>query len=406
MKAKLAIVILIVGLLGTAALWRSNVVSSSQTPAAPDQAAEPRPTDRMVEIPIVENSTFGNLMAEAEIDSTITQAILEASSEVYDLSSIRVGRTLQLHFDIATDEFTQLVYQISSEADLSVTRHRDDAGITTWVAERKPIDYEVKIKTISGTIETSMYDAALKQGIDERAIIAAADAFQWSVDFALDPRVGDTFTFIYEERYRDGQYVMPGTVLGGVYRNAGTVNQAYYFAESDENTGYFDENGNSVQKLFLKAPVAYRYISSGFTTGRRYIQAFNISTGHRAIDYAAAAGTPIRAVGDGTVTFAGWSSQGYGRLTSIRHNGTYSTNYAHQSKIIVKVGQKVSQGRTIGYVGSTGLSTGPHLHYEMVKNGVKINPLLEVLPPGTPIKEENKQRFFDAIKPYQEQLLP
>ena len=261
MKAKLAIVILIVGLLGTAALWRSNVVSSSQTPAAPDQAAEPRPTDRMVEIPIVENSTFGNLMAEAEIDSTITQAILEASSEVYDLSSIRVGRTLQLHFDIATDEFTQLVYQISSEADLSVTRHRDDAGITTWVAERKPIDYEVKIKTISGTIETSMYDAALKQGIDERAIIAAADAFQWRVELALHPGVADTFTFIYEERYRDGQYVMPGTVLGGVYRNAGTVNQAYYFAESDENTGYFDENGKSVQKLFLKAPVGYRQIS-------------------------------------------------------------------------------------------------------------------------------------------------
>ena len=156
--------------------------------------------------------------------------------------------------------------------------------------------------------------------------------------------------------------------------------------------------------MFLKAPVAYKYITSGFTTGARYIQAFNISTGHRAIDYAAAAGTPIRAVGDGTVVFAGWSKQGYGYLTTIRHNGTYNTNYAHQSKIAAKVGQKISQGQTIGYVGSTGLSTGPHLHYEMVKNGVKVNPLREILPPGKPITEANKPDFFAAIKQYQAPL--
>jgi len=149
--------------------------------------------------------------------------------------------------------------------------------------------------------------------------------------------------------------------------------------------------------------VAFKYISSGFTTGLRYIKAFNVSTGHRAIDYAAPSGTPVRSVGDGTVTFSGWDGS-YGYRVGIRHNGTYSTNYAHLSKIAVKRGAKVKQGDIIGYVGSTGFSTGPHLHYEMIKNGVKINPLTEVLPPGQELKPENKDRFYETIKEWQIEL--
>jgi murein DD-endopeptidase MepM/ murein hydrolase activator NlpD len=123
-----------------------------------------------------------------------------------------------------------------------------------------------------------------------------------------------------------------------------------------------------------------------------------------AIDYAAAIGTPIRSVGDGVVTSAGWSSAGYGYLTAVRHNSTYTTRYAHQSKIIVSAGQKVKQGQTIGYVGSTGLSTGPHLHYEMIKNGSKINPLNEKLPASKSISQENMEKFLNFIKPLQEKL--
>jgi len=155
--------------------------------------------------------------------------------------------------------------------------------------------------------------------------------------------------------------------------------------------------------MFLKAPLSFKYISSGFTTGQRYVAAFDVSTGHRAIDYAATIGTPIRTVGDGTISFAGWNGP-YGYMVKVRHNSTYSTNYAHMSKMAVRTGEKVKQGDVIGYVGSTGFSTGPHLHYEMVKNGVKINPLNEVLPPGKPIKEENKERFFNSIKEYQERI--
>ena len=375
--------------------------------------------ERVEQMEIVPDATYAGLMEQAGIAADISAAIYDASQDVYDLANIRLGRTLDLYFATTTDELRELVYQIDSEEELHVVRAHVErtelpadgasttprvATVDIWQAAAVPINYDVAIATDEGVIDSSMYQAALDNGIDIRAIIELANAFQWTIDFALDPRVGDTFRFVYEKRFRDGEYVGPGRILAGRYVNDGTPYEVFYFEESEENSGYFDADGNSVQKLFLKAPVAFKYISSGFTTGKRYVQAFDVSTGHRAIDYAATLGTPIRAVGDGTVVSAGWSSQGYGNLTSIRHNATYTTNYAHQSRIIVKAGQKVSQGQTIGYVGSTGFSTGPHLHFEMVKNGVKINPLKEILPPGKAIAQENRQRFLDQITPLRQQL--
>jgi murein DD-endopeptidase MepM/ murein hydrolase activator NlpD len=304
-----------------------------------------------------------------------------------------------LIYKIDTED--ELVINYKNNLDENASSTEETAGIFT--AEVRPINYEIKIVTKEGLIETSMYEAALKNNIDERAIIELANAFQWTIDFALDPRVGDKFKFIYEERYLNGEYKMPGKILAGQYINGGKNYEVYYFEENKDNIGYFDEKGNSVQKMFLKAPVAFKYISSGFTIGLRYVEAFNVSTGHRAVDYAATYGTPIRAVGDGTVIFAAYNGA-YGNMVKIRHNGTYVTNYGHMSKFAVKYGNKVKQGDIIGYIGSTGFSTGPHLHYEMEKNGVKINPLNEVLPPGQPINAENQERFFSEIKTWQEEL--
>lgn len=371
--------------------------------------------DRVQSIEIVDNSTYGALMAESGLDYALAMEIYAEAQEIYDLVKIRTGKFIELVFDAETEELKELRYKIDTEDELFVQNTKyypltENIASTTadietrWQAKIAPIPYEIKVKTAGARVESSMYQAALDNEIDIRAIIELADAFQWTIDFAMDPRVGDTFKFIYEERYLDNEYVMPGQIFAGTYVNNGTEYYVYYFEEDEENKGYFDQNGNSVQKMFLKAPVSFKYISSGFTTGLRYVEAFNISTGHRAIDYAAAIGTPIRAVGDGMITFAGWSSAGYGNLLSIRHNGTYATNYAHLSKFAVKKGQKVKQGQVVGYVGSTGFSTGPHLHYEMVKNGVKINPLQEVLPPGQPIKEENRERFEEAIKKWREEL--
>jgi len=368
-------------------------------------AVVPKKTDRIEPFEIKEGSTFAELMTK-QASTTYGQAmdIYNASLDVYDLVKVRQGRFIKLVYDKDTDKLKELRYKIDSEDELFV-RHQDTASSSDkWIAEKKAIPYELRKRLAKGTVASSMYQAALDNDIDIRAIIELANAFQWSIDFAMDPRVGDTFEFIYEERYLDGEYVMPGQVFAGKYVNAGEELALYYFEESDDNKGFFDKDGNSAQKMFLKAPVEFRYISSGYTTGTRRVMEVGLIGPHRAIDYAAAIGTPIRSVGDGVVTFAGWA-KGYGNYTKIRHNGTYSTNYAHQSKFAVKQGQRVKQGQVIGYVGSTGYSTGPHLHFEMVKNGVKINSLKEILPPGKPIKEENRDRFFDLMKNYNKEMI-
>lgn len=356
------------------------------------------PEEKVELIEILAGDTYSQAMSRSNLDPQTINKIYEAAQDVYDLAKIRAGYNLELIYGYSDNIFKGLVYKIDTEQQLSVTLEGDN-----FKAEIKSIPYETKIVTSEGEVTSSLYEAALSQEIDERAIIALADTFQWTIDFAMDPRVGDTFKFIYEKRYLKGEYVMPGRILAGKYVNSGKEYFVYYFAGEEDNQGYFDEEGNSVQKLFLKAPVAFKYISSGFTTGKRYVEAFNVSTGHRAIDYAAPSGTPIRSVGDGTVTLAGWNGS-YGNMVSVRHNGTYSTNYAHMSKMAVKKGAKVKQGDVIGYVGSTGFSTGPHLHYEMVKNGVKVNPLAEVLPPGKSLSAEKKELFKETIKAWQEEL--
>jgi len=364
----------------------------------------PEPPLERRDVEVRTGSTFGLLMEEVGLDAATSAAIFAAAGETYDLTKILVGRKIGLLYDRETGQLHKLVYRIGTEEMLHVNGSDcGDGGCATWQAERRDIPYEVRRKVSEGTVESSLYLAGLTQGLDERAIIALAEVFQWDVDFALDVRQGDSFRFIHEERYLGGEYVMPGRVLAAKYVNDGTEHLAFWFEGDDGAGGHYDEEGNSVQRIFLKAPVHYKYISSGFTTGQRYIQAFNISTGHRAIDYATPTGTPIRSVGDGTVVYAGWKGA-YGLTVSIRHNETYTTNYCHQSRVAVGYGQKVKQGDVIGYVGSTGLSTGPHLHYEMVKRGVKINPLTEEFPPGEAIREADRTRFLQVVGEYRPQL--
>lgn len=363
-------------------------------------------------IEINTGDTYGKIMSAAGVETSTAAAIFKAAAPAYGLEKIRAGHALELIYNSDWSALNRLVYKIDSEDEVIVTKgatstNENNADTNdktfTWTAKVTPIPYEIRTVIKSGEVKTSMYAAALENNIDERAIIALADAFQWTIDFALDPRVDDKFKFVYEERYLDGQYVMPGQVLAGNYINDGQPYNVYYFSEDKDNTGFFDENGNSAQKMFLRAPVAFKYISSPFTTGMRYVEAFNVSTGHRAVDYAATYGTPIRSVGDGTVIFAAYNGA-YGNMVKVQHNGTYTTNYGHMSKFAVKKGAKVKQGQTIGYVGSTGFSTGPHVHFEMVKNGVKINPLKEITPPGKAIRAENKERFATEIKKWQEML--
>lgn len=368
---------------------------------APGTSETQAPPWTAVSVEIHPQAAFSVLMEGAGVPAADASAMYAAAKPVYDLAAIRAGKIIELRYAEGqagqASQLRQIMYPISTEEELFVTREGEG-----WTAEVKAVEYELRERTAQGTIESSLYASALAQGVDERAVIALTDVFQWTVDFALDVRKGDSWKMIYEERWRDGKYAGPGRVLAARYVNEGKEFRAFLFGEGDRE-GYYDEGGTALRKMFLRAPVAFKYITSGFTTGLRYVSAFNTSTGHRAIDYAAKAGTPIRATADGVVVSAGWNGP-YGNFVSIRHNSVYATNYAHQSKIAVRKGQKVSQGQVIGYVGSSGFSTGPHLHYEMVKNGTKVNPLREEFSGADPVKDEDRPAFEAVVRSWEGRL--
>ena len=372
--------------------------SEQQDSFAPAETAEANaPVLLEKEVNINSGDVLLGLLVEAGVDSAVVDKLITATKSVYDLSRIRPGHKMVLFFN-QDDLLAKLYYQIDDEEELWV--QKDEKG--EWTAQKQPIPYEVDIVEAEGEINSSFYENAKAIGLDDKTIIGFADIFQWNVDFAYQVKKGDRFKLIYEKRFLQGEYVMPGRILAAEFINSGKKIRAFYFS-GEESEGYFDEEGKSLRRAFLKAPVAYKYISSGFTTGMRYVSAFNISTRHRAIDYAASYGTPVRAVADGVVTFAGWQGS-FGRKVSLRHNSTYSTNYAHMSKIAVRAGERVKQGDVIGYVGSSGLSTGPHVHYELVRNGVKVNPLTEELPAGDPISEVDMPAFLESIQPLKQRL--
>lgn len=379
---------------------RNNIDRSEASAQNAKLEEKLQPEQRKIEVAVEEGDVFSKVGGRAGLDERTCFDLYESVRKIYDLADLKIGHKFVFYPD-NNNQIQKIVYNADDEQELTISR---EATGTPWSAKLEKIDYEIKEKTIEGTVNNSLYQDALAQGAEDSMIMGFAENLEYSLDFSYDQRQGDKFKFVYEERYRDGKYVMPGKLLAGAYLNDGKLYQAFYFEESEKNKGYFDENGNSVKKMFLKAPVAFKYVSSPFTNGMRYVDAFEKATKHRAIDYATSFGTPIRAVGSGVVTFAGWSPIGYGNYTMIKHNGTYSTNYAHQSKILVKKGEHVSQGQVIGLVGSTGFSTGPHLHFEMENNGVKVDPGKEIMPPGDPISKDKKVEFMSAVNFLKEKI--
>jgi murein DD-endopeptidase MepM/ murein hydrolase activator NlpD len=254
-------------------------------------------------------------------------------------------------------------------------------------------------------LNSSLYVSALEIDTPEATILAFAEIFGWTVDFATQVQTGDSFEILYEKRYRDGADAGVGRVLAGSFTNVGEKFDGYLFENEEGNPAYYSSEGEAMIKQFLKAPLAYNRITSGFTYSRFHpTQGTNMP--HRAIDYAAPRGTPIRAVGDGTIRRAGWNG-GYGIAIDIHHNDIYDTRYAHLSSLAkgIRSGVRVTQGQVIGYVGTTGWSTGNHLHYEIHKFGTPVNPLQIDLPPGDPVAEDKREEFEIEKRKYDTLIL-
>ncbi len=278
---------------------------------------------------------------------------------------------------------------------------RDGATYAAEIVER-PI--EMRKRLAHGVIQTSLFESAAAAGLRDKVIMNVAGIFAWDVDFVLDIRSGDSFYVQFEEIWQNGEFVTDGEIIAAEFNNNGRTYQAVRFIDDEGRSEYFTPDGLSVRKAFIRAPVDFTRISSNFNPRRRH-PILNKIRAHRGVDYAAPRGTPVRASGDGKVIFRG-TKGGYGNTVILQHGGNITTLYAHLSKFAAKarIGRRVRQGQTIGYVGATGLATANHLHYEYRIAGVHRNPRTVELPKADPIAEKYREQFLASAEPILEEL--
>jgi murein DD-endopeptidase MepM/ murein hydrolase activator NlpD len=260
-------------------------------------------------------------------------------------------------------------------------------------ANVEPLQFNCVIKSLSGEIESSLWESMIERCETPELIMKFTEVLEWEIDFLTEPRKGDTFRLLFEEYHKDGQFVKYGDILAAEYSLGDQTHQSVLYTSPDGPKGYYDPSGRSSRKAFLKSPLNYRRISSRFSY-RRFHPVFKRFQPHLGVDYAAPVGTPVVSSGDGTVTFAGWK-KGFGKFVEIRHPNGFVTSYGHLSRFAkgIRAGAKVEQKQLVGYVGSTGASTGPHLDYRVKVNGRYVNPLRMVAPPAEPVKPEYMADF-------------
>jgi len=303
-------------------------------------------------------------------------------------------------FQVTHDQGKLVSMTTNLDLTSALNIERAESGFTAELIER-PI--EKRKRLTYGVIETSLFESAATAGVSDRVIMNVAGIFAWDVDFVLDIRTGDNYYVQYEEIWQNGKFVKDGEIIAAEFNNNGRKHQAIRFIDDNGRSDYFTPDGHSVRKAFIRAPVDFTRISSNFNPRRKH-PILNTIRAHRGVDYAAPRGTPIRAAGDGKVIYRGVKN-GYGNAIILQHGGNITTLYAHMSRFAgARVGSRVRQGQTIGYVGSTGLATANHLHYEYRLNGVHRNPRTVKLPQADPIDDQYRQRFLAAVEPILQEL--
>ncbi len=338
---------------------------------------------------ISSGEVFSNLAVGLGLTDKEVQEIIQASERVYDLAQIRAGNRIESSFDLQTNEFKKMIYNIDEDNYLVI--EKTENGISAQKIKNK---YDIELTRDSGIVKDSLYLTGQNLGLKDKTIMEMADIFAWDIDFGLEVREGDEFELLYEKRSLNGEEVSPGRILAARYQNQDKNHWAIYYKDPEGREDYYDLEGNCLRRQFLKAPINYRYISSSYSLKRLH-PVWNIYTTHRAIDYVAACGTPVSAAGDGTVIFVGWKNNVYGKTVEIRHNGVYTTRYSHLSAYgkDIKYGVRVTQGQIVGFVGITGTSTGCHLDYAMTKYSQLINPLTQNFERSEPIKDLYREDF-------------
>lgn len=350
------------------------------------------------EVKIQTGDTLAKVLRTGGATPAAIHELMSSSEEVKRLSNIRPGDILRFEINDAS-QLSAVQYQPSRIETL--TASLSDQG---WQIAQEKRDYERQVKYADAVIDDSLFLAGQQAGMSDSMIMKLANIFGWDIDFALDIRHGDHFRLLYEELFLDGEKVGDGNVLMAEFWNQDRHVTAFRYETADGDIDYLDLKGDSLRKEFIRTPVAFSRISSRFSTGR-YHPVLHKVRAHKGIDYAAPRGTPVKAAGDGRVVFAG-NKGGYGRVVVIQHGQSYSTLYAHLNGYAkgVRSGKRVKQGQVIGYVGSSGLATGPHLHYEFQVNGVHRNPLTVPLPKARGIPDSERKEFLVHANKLRNQL--
>lgn len=364
------------------------------------------PESAMTEAPVVEHTlkikrgdTLMAVLVNAGVDRTEAHSSIEALREVWDPRKLRPGHEITVTFDAAAQPDGGEVFKgfsFEPQPALRVGAVRDTSGSFAPAEEKAPVLAE-QLKA-EGTITTSLFADGTEAGLPVPALVELIKAFSYDVDFQRDIQPGDTFEVMFgRDRTEDGQVVREGDVVYAALTLSGERTEIYRYEDSTGDVDYYGPNGHSVRKALLRTPINGARLSSGY--GMRRHPVLGYSKMHKGSDFAAPTGTPIYAAGDGVIERAGPFSS-YGNYVRIRHNSEFDTAYAHMSKIAkgMAPGKRVKQGDVIGYVGSTGRSTGPHLHYEILKNGTHVNPQGVRFPTGRILEGKELARFQDSVK--------
>jgi murein DD-endopeptidase MepM/ murein hydrolase activator NlpD len=363
------------------------------------QATEPEQTDPLHHIVRVENGdTLSTVFAKVGLSATTLHAVLNSSKEAKQLTRLKVGQALE--FNLSEDGQLESLHSKLSDLE-SIALAKNDKGFSF---KRELVKPEVQTTYSHGVINSSLFLSAKRAGLSHSLTMDLANVFGYDIDFAMDIREGDEFELIYEKKVVNGKQVGTGNILSARFTNRGKTYTAVRYTNKQGNSSYYNANGESMRKAFIRTPVDFARISSRFSTGRRH-PVLNKIRAHKGVDYAAPRGTPIKAAGDGRITLAGRHG-GYGNAVIIQHGQRYRTLYAHMNGFAkgIRSGTNVKQGQIIGYIGTTGLSTGPHLHYEFQVNGVHVDPLSQKLPMADPIASSEKARFMQLSKPLMAQM--
>lgn len=344
------------------------------------------------------NQNLATLLLSQKIDYAIIHQLAENSKAVFDVRRIRTGNKYTVFFrkdSLKTPEF--FVYEVDNTNYL-VMELNGNNSVTRY---QKPI--EVIRKEGSGIITSSLWNAIGENNLSPMLAIELSEIYAWTVDF-FGIEKGDNFRVIFDESYVEGVSIGVSSIHAALFNHRGQPFYAFHY-EEDSSWSFFDDKGQSLRKAFLKAPLKFSRISSRFSHNR-FHPVLKIRRPHHGIDYAAPSGTPVYALGDGRITHRGWDPKGGGNYIKIKHNSVYMTVYMHLSGFATGIskGQNVKQGQLIGYVGKTGLATGPHLDFRVYKNGNPIDPLKMEAPAVDPIREDNMTQFLEFIAPIKIEL--